>query len=168
MLRVCWSWSQRAHFWYREADPKGIVQAPNGTVSALYKRPSENPVVQRDQMGHASYYIYGSQLCCCCFLCGLPAEWHDNSCIYPTNYLRRGGQQGQLPPGGGQQGSLPLAPNSAGQVQIRCIRQSHSNIVSLRGWFRCEVSLLFCFAFYAADANNAQLSLIRGLYCAVR
>ena len=107
-------WSQRAHFWYREAEPKGIVQAPNGTVSVLYKRPSENPVVQRDQMGHASFYIYGSQLCCCCFLFGLSAEWHDNSCLYPTNCLRRGGrgggQQGQFAPGRGKLATGQFAP----------------------------------------------------------
>ena len=42
--------------------------------------------------------------------------------------------------GGGNRGSLPWAPsvrgapNSAGLVQIRSVRQSHS---SLRGWFRC-------------------------------
>ena len=73
----------------------------------------------------------------------------------------------EVPPmGGGNRGSLPRAPsvtgppNSAGLVQIRTVRQSHSSLASLRGWFRCistEVSLLFCFAFYAADA---QLSFV--------
>ena len=74
--------------------------------------------------------------------------------------------------------SVRAPPDSARLAQIRSVRQSLS-IASLKGWFRSnslyflstEVSLLFCFAFYAADANNAQLSyaalrtpLARALY----
>ena len=73
-----------------------------------------------------------------------------------------GGNRGSLPPGPQCKGGRP---NSAGLVQIRSARQSHSSLAFLRGWFRRsvfsnEVSLLFCFAFYAADANNAQLSYV--------
>ena len=69
---------------------------------------------------------------------------------------------------GGNRGSLPRdpsvrgPPNSAEHVQIRYIRQSHSSLASGVGFavFSTEVSLLFCFVFYAADANNAQLSYV--------
>ena len=50
-----------------------------------------------------------------------------------------------------------------GLVQIRSVHQLHSSLTSLRGWFRCiltEVSLIFCLAFCAADANNARLSYV--------
>ena len=51
-------------------------------------------------------------------------------------------------------------PNSAGLVEIKAIHQSHSSLAYFRGFavFLTEASLLFCFAFYAADANDAQLS----------
>ena len=62
--------------------------------------------------------------------------------VLPTN----GGNRGSLP----QASSVRGAPNNAGLVQIRCVRQSHPSLASLRGWFAVfltEVSLLFRFAF---------------------
>ena len=46
--------------------------------------------------------------------------------------------------------------NVGGHVQIRSVRQSHSNLASGVGFavFSTEDSLLFCFAFYAANTNN--------------
>ena len=75
----------------------------------------------------------------------------------PTSYLlppqchRQGGATGAVCPG---------PPNSAGLVKIRFVRQSHSSLASIMAAFAVfltQVSLLFCFLLYAADANNAQL-----------
>ena len=66
-------------------------------------------------------------------------------------------------PTGGLTGTVcpccPGPPNSAGLVWIRCMRSSvtfqssfFKGLVS--PYFSTEVSLLFCFAFYAADRNN--------------
>ena len=79
----------------------------------------------------------------------------------PSAADREGGEERQ-------QGSLPRAPsvrglpNGAGLVQKGSVRQSYSSLASGVGFavFSTEVSLLFCFAFYAADANNAQLSCV--------
>ena len=70
-----------------------------------------------------------------------------------------------VPPTGerGATGKVASGPQTVPDLidQIRSVRQSHSScsLASLVV-FSTEVSLLFCFAFYAADANNAQLSYV--------
>ena len=73
--------------------------------------------------------------------------------------------RGAVPPtGAGNQGTLPRVPsvrgppNSAGVVQVRSIRQSHSSLASFGfAVFLTEVSLLFCFE-YAADAKLSYVA----------
>ena len=60
-------------------------------------------------------------------------------------------------------GFARLRDNNASGAQGQCRQQgggSTGAVCPLRGWFRCIVSLLFCFAFYAAATNNAQLSYV--------
>ena len=70
--------------------------------------------------------------------------------------------------GGGRQRQFAPGPQCKGAPKqcrtcSRSVRQSHSSRASLRvGFvvFSSEVSLLFCSVFYAAEANNAQLSYV--------